>query len=96
MWQINTKHNKCPFIAENVWQLNVQHNAFPFIAGNLWQINVKHNVAKHVLLRIYFELEIWVAEAEQLFSCLLKDVNYKDPCKETIGVKIDFISNANG
>ena len=28
------------------------------------------NVANQALLRKYFELEIWAAEAEQLFSCL--------------------------
>ena len=34
------------------------------------------NVANHVLLRKYFELEIWVAEADQLFSCLEKHQNF--------------------
>ena len=32
-------------------------------------------VANYVLLRKYFLLEIWVAEAEQLFSCLRVTLN---------------------
>ena len=42
--------------------------------GHLTKIELRDsigNVANHVLLRKYFELEIWVSEAEQLFSCLV-------------------------